>query len=335
MDAGHHECPACRHRWPVQCDALAGLPDFTGQEPPKAPRIARIEASAVLAAWDAWEARAAERARYRAIVEAGEPTGARGVDLAAAEAALRLAEQRATIAAALAAIVVPEDRSAELAERRRYEAEMRVYAAALDARMAWEKEAAAARLRLAEIGPRPDMAALDARIARVAEYEMRREAHEDLVRRRAEGEAVVARHRAEAARWKAARDALLDVRSRTQTHLLPALGQAAGALVARITGGAFSKVDVDESFDVRVDGQPLATLSGSESTAVNLALRIALGQLLTNRVFSVFAGDEVDADMDEDRAARTAEALRGLSGAVRQTIVVSHKRIAADHHVDL
>jgi hypothetical protein len=40
---------------------------------------------------------------------------------------------------------------------------------------------------------------------------------------------------------------------------------------------------VDEEFDVTVDGQALDTLSGSGKAVANLALRLGLGQVLTNR----------------------------------------------------
>ena len=61
---------------------------------------------------------------------------------------------------------------------------------------------------------------------------------------------------------------------------------------------------VDEEFDVTVDGRALDTLSGSGKAVANLALRLGLGQVLTNRVFSLFIGDEIDASLDVDRASR-------------------------------
>jgi DNA repair exonuclease SbcCD ATPase subunit len=61
---------------------------------------------------------------------------------------------------------------------------------------------------------------------------------------------------------------------------------------------------VDEEFDVTVDGQALDTLSGSGKAVANLALRLGLGQVLINRVFSLFIGDEIDASLDVDRASR-------------------------------
>ena len=46
----------------------------------------------------------------------------------------------------------------------------------------------------------------------------------------------------------------------------------------------------------------LETLSGSGKACANLALRIGLGQVLTNKVVSLFIGDEIDASMDTERA---------------------------------
>ena len=67
----------------------------------------------------------------------------------------------------------------------------------------------------------------------------------------------------------------------------------------------------------------------------NLAICIALGQILTNRVFSVFMADEVDAAMDEDRAEHTAQALRRLTTMVAQVILVTHKRPETDVTIEL
>ena len=67
--------------------------------------------------------------------------------------------------------------------------------------------------------------------------------------------------------------------------------------------------------------------------SMNLAVRIGLGQVLTNKVFSVFMGDEIDAAMDAERAGFTAECLRGLTGTIKQVVLVSHKEHAADHQI--
>jgi DNA repair exonuclease SbcCD ATPase subunit len=73
--------------------------------------------------------------------------------------------------------------------------------------------------------------------------------------------------------------------------------------------------------------RPVETFSGSEASIINLALRIALGQVLTHSVFSVLIGDEIDASMDSARTAAVWSALARLVEAnkIKQVILVSHE----------
>lgn len=82
-----------------------------------------------------------------------------------------------------------------------------------------------------------------------------------------------------------------------------------------------------------VDGQPLGTLSSSGKACANLALRIGLGQVLTNNVLSLFIGDEIDASMDDDRAEFTHVSLQSLVLRISQIILITHKVPTADHVV--
>jgi len=125
------------------------------------------------------------------------------------------------------------------------------------------------------------------------------------------------------------------VRARVKSYLVPSLSKAASVLVQRMSRGARADVKVTEDFEITLDGQPVETLSGSEKAAANLALRVALGQVLTARVFPVFMADEPDAAMDQDRALACAETLRRLDQNLRQIIIVTHKRPDADLIVEV
>jgi DNA repair exonuclease SbcCD ATPase subunit len=92
-----------------------------------------------------------------------------------------------------------------------------------------------------------------------------------------------------------------------------------------MTGGQRSLIEVDQEFDVTVDGQAFSTLSGFGKAVANLALRLGLGQVLTNNVLSVFVGDEIDASMDEDRAENLHNCIQCLAGKISQIIHISHK----------
>lgn len=132
-----------------------------------------------------------------------------------------------------------------------------------------------------------------------------------------------------------AREIIQALKVSVKSHLLPSLNKVASVLLSQMTGGERFQVEVDDDFEITIDGQRLSTLSGSGKAVSNLAIRIALGQILTNRVFSVFMADEVDASMDDDRADYTSQALRRLTERVTQVITVTHKRPETDHTIEL
>lgn len=140
---------------------------------------------------------------------------------------------------------------------------------------------------------------------------------------------------AKAAQYRKVRELMNVLRSLIKQHLMPSLNKVASHLLHKMTGGQRSAIYVSEDFDVVVDRQDLDTLSGSGKACANLALRIALGQVLTNRVFSVLLADEVDASMDEFRSEQTSNVLCTLDNSISQVLLVSHKSIEAINHIDL
>ena len=150
-----------------------------------------------------------------------------------------------------------------------------------------------------------------------------------------EGKTKVAEAEAKAEGYQNAVKALKELRARVKAYLVPSLNKVASTLLFKMTNGLRNTIVVDEDFNVEVDGQALNTLSGSGRACANLAIRLGLGQVLTNKVFSVFLGDELDASMDTSRANTTSETLQGLTEYLSQVIVISHKEIDADHFVKL
>lgn len=117
-----------------------------------------------------------------------------------------------------------------------------------------------------------------------------------------------------------------------KAYLAPALSRVASSLIETMTAGALASITVDENMEITVGSQDINTLSGAGKTIANLALRIAMGQVLTARVFPVFIGDEIDSDMDAANAEATAEALASLKNHLEQIILVTHKQVEhADH----
>lgn len=125
------------------------------------------------------------------------------------------------------------------------------------------------------------------------------------------------------------------LKTKVKSYLLPSLNKVASILINQMTGGARYQVEVNDDFEITVDGSPINTLSGSGKAVANLAIRIGLGQILTNRVFSLFMADEVDGSMDADRADYVAKALQRLTGMVSQVILITHKRPETDHTIEL
>ena len=120
---------------------------------------------------------------------------------------------------------------------------------------------------------------------------------------------------------------LKETKKRIKSFLLPSLNKAASALVTIMTNGVIRSIQMMEDFSVKADGKRVVLFSGSEEAIINIALRIALGQVLTHKVFSVVIGDELDASMDANRTGLLWQALANLvkSGSVEQVVLVSHE----------
>lgn len=168
-----------------------------------------------------------------------------------------------------------------------------------------------------------------------AGYESQLQTYEREKAKFAEQEQRVKEKRAEVADLEAVRKSLRELKTKIKNHLLPSLNTVASVLLSRMTGGERNEIRVDEDFEILVDGQLLNTLSGSGKAVANLAIRLGLGQVLTNKTFSVFLADEIDASMDADRAGYTSECLSNLTSSIAQVVIVSHKPISASHHIEL
>lgn len=325
---GHHCCPSCNHSWPV----ADGIPDVAEVSCPLMSRVdiarhrARVGNNALLSGW----------------VDEVEPVDC-SADLAEllADEAAHDAYERAQVAfdrynEGLQAKV---DRFTELEG-----AGARVTTLEVELALAeqwqrfdqFEAEAAPKRLRAAELvnaGAEHD--ALRACQVVASNFEVARGLYErslEVYQRQMEAQVEIA---TKSEVYLKARMDMSDLKTRVKSHLLPSLNKVASSLLAEMTGGARYQVEVDEDFEILIDGTPINTLSGSGKAVANLSIRLALGRILTNRMFSLFMADEVDGSMDEDRADYVATALRRLTGMVKQVILITHKRPETDHTIEL
>jgi len=132
--------------------------------------------------------------------------------------------------------------------------------------------------------------------------------------------------------YKRGSAALKEARKEVKRYLVPSLSRVASALLAEMTDGERRHIFIDEDFNIWVDKQPVQTLSGSGVSVVNLALRVALGQVLTQSVIPIFLADEIDANMAEKRTQATHGSLRRLKSKLKQILVVTHKDFEQSDH---
>ena len=324
---GHICCPSCNHSWPV----AGNLPEV---EETSAPAWTRVQISN--------DRRCQGNAQKIAELEA-----------------LVLDE-------------IPTDRSADLAQRRAYEADVEASLAAQAAYLAYNDALPAKQARHAALSgagalvlalthekaddlQRLAWAAQAPKRDRLAALEQSSEERENLLVEFAVAKGVeaawdqyqtqlvayqvaVAEHAtlvASSEKYLNARTAITALKIKVKTFLLPSLNKVASHFLSEMTGGERYDVVIDEDFQILIDGQPINVLSGSGKAVANLAIRLALGQILTNKMFSVFMADEIDGSMDVDRADYTANALKRLTGLISQVILITHKRPETDHMIEL
>lgn len=125
-------------------------------------------------------------------------------------------------------------------------------------------------------------------------------------------------------------NALQDYKGRIKSSILPSVNAVATTWIKRMSQGHHFKVELTDKMEILVNDEPIEALSISGRALGHLALRMALGQVLTTRVYPVFIADEVDASMRDNRAQDVLNALTDmLNGPVKQIIMISHREL--DH----
>ena len=296
LDQGHLCCPSCNHEWPIASEQLKAFAGVVEVEKPELSK-AVIEDERAL------------RGRQKVLDD--------------------LLEE-------LHSLILPEDRSADLQTRRQYEASLNQYWAQVQAYDAYQVELPAKRARFDQLADlEPQIVELDAQYQATLVYERDRAAYEKAKGVYEQHLELLQEAKRLAEEFSEAKKRVTQLKVQVKTFLLPSLNKVASILLNQMTGGERYEVVVDEDFEITIDGQAISTLSGSGKAVANLAVRIALGQILTNKVFSVFFADEVDAAMDDDRATYTAQALRRLTDLIGQVIIVTHKKVETDHLIEL
>jgi exonuclease SbcC len=239
------------------------------------------------------------------------------------------------------------------AERLKVAADRRGAAAAELASLAAEHTRVAAAA--SELGARltnlgfTEAAFRQTRDAEAMAERVRREAELALVRARAEsaaaGEAVEAAARRRAERVEREREAqatgvdlalhqeldraLSDLRTELNAALRPDLSELASGFLRDLTNGRYTDLELDEDYGTTLldDGDPKAVISGGEEDVANLALRLAISQMIAERAgqpLSLLILDEIFGSLDEDRRAAVVDLLRSLADRFPQVILITH-----------
>jgi DNA repair protein SbcC/Rad50 len=330
---GEVDCPNCQHHFYLESGRLEELElKLDELDKIKAPHLSRREIAAELCLLDDWELKRTQDQwnELKDAVECHSPRVTQG-DIDTWRRGNAAAAERGQIETRVAEIgQVSNYYEAALETRLAYEEQERIYVLELHRYSEWleQRRQAESRAALLEL--------LSGKFSKLGLLKIEWTRYRDQWSIWNEAACKVGVLRVEADGWRAAQTALNNLRVMVKGHLVPALSRVASGLVAQMTGGQRNWITVDEDFDVLVDGQRLDTLSGSGKAVANLALRIGLGQVLTNNVLSVFIGDEIDASMDDTRAENLGECMVTLVNKISQIILITHKsQVDADWCVNL
>lgn len=122
---------------------------------------------------------------------------------------------------------------------------------------------------------------------------------------------------------------------------IPGVTDYASELIESVSNGAFTRVDIDKSFNISVEAadgsvRNVSQLSGGEEDMVAICLRLAISIMLADGTPSMLILDEVLTAMDSERAEAILETMQGLADG--QIIIVAHNEVVksiADKVVEL
>ncbi len=123
--------------------------------------------------------------------------------------------------------------------------------------------------------------------------------------------------------------ALTDLRGELNATLRPDLSDLASAFLRDLSNGRYTELELNEDYGATLleDGDPKAVLSGGEEDIANLALRLAISQMIAERAgqpLSLLVLDEIFGSLDEDRRSAVVDLLRSLADRFPQVILITH-----------
>lgn len=126
-------------------------------------------------------------------------------------------------------------------------------------------------------------------------------------------------------------DIMSDFRTFLISRVRPTLSSYASDFFSRLTDNKYSEVELDENYNLLVyDNGELFNInrfSGGEEDLANLCLRLAISEVITERVGGVFNFiilDEIFGSQDKIRRQNIMKSLNTLSSKFRQIFLITH-----------
>ncbi|PLS67800.1 MAG: hypothetical protein CV045_11530 [Cyanobacteria bacterium M5B4] len=96
-----------------------------------------------------------------------------------------------------------------------------------------------------------------------------------------------------------------------------------------MTEGRYDSLEIDQKYQVIVQdqGEDKPVISGGEEDIVNLSLRLAISQMITERSgqpFSLLILDEVFGSLDHNRRDNVIQLLHRLEAQFEQVLIITH-----------
>ncbi|MCE5322915.1 SMC family ATPase [bacterium] len=119
------------------------------------------------------------------------------------------------------------------------------------------------------------------------------------------------------------------LRAELNDRIRPELEAIASELLAMMTDGRYDTLEINDSYQatIRDDGELKPVISGGEDDIVNLALRLAISQMIADRAgqsFSLLVLDEVFGSLDDSRRDNVISLLQNLKNRFEQIILITH-----------
>lgn len=112
-------------------------------------------------------------------------------------------------------------------------------------------------------------------------------------------------------------------------RIRPELESIASELLSMMTDGRYNALEINDSYQavIRDDGELKPVISGGEDDIVNLALRLAISQMIAQKAgqsFSLLVLDEVFGSLDDVRRNNVVSLLQNLKNRFEQIILITH-----------